>query len=411
MSAIARKSAAPVKASAFDAETDIVVVGGGGVGLATALFSRWLGNEVVLLEKAPKSAAPPRKRPSGTGCPTTSRCRRWASRTSKDDCIRYMARLSRPEVYHPDHPRFGMSQWEYDCLRRDLRQRLDGDRAARREGRARIPPLRRRARLLGRAARGQGADRPRASAQGRARHDVGWRRASRSAPWRQARAEGRRRHPHRPPRAARHRERCNGASSASRPTLPTARPSSSRHARRSSSPRAASPTTSSMRKNHLSVPVFGGCAARTNEGDFVHIGSRRRRRPAQHELFLDVPDRAGEGAQQGSFADRHVLAVRRLDDLCRQERPARHQREACLQRVGAGVLQVGSGEVGISEPGPDRDLGPTQPGSFGERRIWPLHRARRAPTIAHVIKGKTWDDARRQHQEARSRNMPARSAT
>jgi len=28
-----------------------------------------------------------------------------------------------------------------------------------------------------------------------------------------------------------------------------------------------------MRKNFLSVPVFGGCAARTNEGDFVNIGA------------------------------------------------------------------------------------------------------------------------------------------
>ena len=28
-----------------------------------------------------------------------------------------------------------------------------------------------------------------------------------------------------------------------------------------------------MRKNFFSVPVFGGCAARTNEGDFVNIGS------------------------------------------------------------------------------------------------------------------------------------------
>ena len=46
-----------------------------------------------------------------------------------------------------------------------------------------------------------------------------------------------------------------------------------------------------LRKNFLSVPVFGGCAARTNEGDFVHIGIAARRRAAQHELRLDVPDR------------------------------------------------------------------------------------------------------------------------
>ena len=48
MSKIARKSALPVKRSAFDAEADIVVVGGGAGGLASALFARWQGNDVVL---------------------------------------------------------------------------------------------------------------------------------------------------------------------------------------------------------------------------------------------------------------------------------------------------------------------------------------------------------------------------
>ena len=53
-----------------------------------------------------------------------------------------------------------------------------------------------------------------------------------------------------------------------------------------------------MRKNFLSVPVFGGCAARTNEGDFVNIGGGQRGRAAQHELLVDVPDRARKGAER-----------------------------------------------------------------------------------------------------------------
>ena len=31
----------------------------------------------------------------------------------KKDCIAYMARLSRPEIYNPDAPRFGVPAWEY----------------------------------------------------------------------------------------------------------------------------------------------------------------------------------------------------------------------------------------------------------------------------------------------------------
>jgi len=46
--------------AAPDVTADIVVVGGGG-GLPAALFSRWLGNEVMLLEKAPELGGTARK--------------------------------------------------------------------------------------------------------------------------------------------------------------------------------------------------------------------------------------------------------------------------------------------------------------------------------------------------------------
>ena len=57
-----RESATPVPDDrAPDAVADVVVVGGGGGGLPTALFSRWLGNDVVLLEKADELGGTARK--------------------------------------------------------------------------------------------------------------------------------------------------------------------------------------------------------------------------------------------------------------------------------------------------------------------------------------------------------------
>ena len=53
MATIARKSSAPAAAKGkFDAEVDIITIGSGVAGLATALFSCWQGNEVLVLEKA-----------------------------------------------------------------------------------------------------------------------------------------------------------------------------------------------------------------------------------------------------------------------------------------------------------------------------------------------------------------------
>lgn len=115
MSVIARKSALPVKRSAFDAVADIVVVGGGAAGLASALFARWQGNEVVLIEKAEELGGTTKKAAFWYWVPNNRHMREIGIEDRKEDCLRYMARLSRPEAYDPDHPTLGMTQWEYDC--------------------------------------------------------------------------------------------------------------------------------------------------------------------------------------------------------------------------------------------------------------------------------------------------------
>ena len=102
----------------------------------------------------------------------------------------------RPRQPDAGHGRLGVRGDEGD-----LRLRLARGRAAGREGRAALPPLRGGAGLLVRAARGRGADRPRLRPPRRARHDV--RRRAERHPHAERRGRARRRrHPHRAPRPA-----------------------------------------------------------------------------------------------------------------------------------------------------------------------------------------------------------------
>jgi predicted oxidoreductase len=112
-----RGSAAPVAADGFDAEADIVVVGGGGGGLPSALFARWLGDEVILLEKAPQLGGTALKAAFWYWVPNNKPMRAMGVEDREEDCLRYMARLSRPHQYDPDSPTLGLSQWEYEQCR------------------------------------------------------------------------------------------------------------------------------------------------------------------------------------------------------------------------------------------------------------------------------------------------------
>lgn len=114
MDTIARKSAAPAAANGnFDAEVDVIIAGTGVAGLATALFSAWRGNKVLLLEKASELGGTTRKAAFWYWVPNNAAMQATGMKDAKQDCIAYMARLSRPEIYDPSAPRFGVPEWEY----------------------------------------------------------------------------------------------------------------------------------------------------------------------------------------------------------------------------------------------------------------------------------------------------------
>jgi 3-oxosteroid 1-dehydrogenase len=115
MSHIERRSAIPATASTFHNEFDVVIAGAGGVGLAAACFSAWLGDKVLVLEKADRIGGTTLKAAFWYWVPNNEPMKAMGIKDKKDDCLRYMARISRPEVYDPNHPRFGMTEWEYEA--------------------------------------------------------------------------------------------------------------------------------------------------------------------------------------------------------------------------------------------------------------------------------------------------------
>lgn len=111
-----RASARPVdlaSTGAFDATADVVVVGGGGGGLPAALFSRWNGNDVILLEKAQRLGGTAHKAAFWYWVPNNAAMRAAGVEDNRDGYLRYVARLTRPHLFDPTSQTFGLTTWEH----------------------------------------------------------------------------------------------------------------------------------------------------------------------------------------------------------------------------------------------------------------------------------------------------------
>jgi len=272
MAMIARKSAAPAPAKGkFDGEFDVVVVGSGVAGLATALFSRWQGNTVLVLEKAAALGGTTRKAAFWYWVPNNAAMRAAGTKDPKKDCIRYMARLARPEAYDAKAPKFGMTDWEYsqyeaiydnasiatELLRKkgaleyrhcdfvpDYWAELPEDKAP--KGRVLLPKDARETMSDG----GEVAVRTMSAAAKSDGIDI--------------------RSGHRVQRVIRNR-----VGEIIGVEADTAKGRKVRFFARKGVVFCTGGFTHDLdlRKNYLSAPIYGGCAARTNEGDFVYVAS------------------------------------------------------------------------------------------------------------------------------------------
>ena len=269
MATMTRKASAPATAKGkFDAEVDVIVVGSGVAGFATALFGSWRGNKVLVLEKASRLGGTTRKAAFWYWVPNNAAMRAAGTEDPKKDCIAYMARLSRPEVYNPDAPRFGVPAWEYsqyeaiyenastatELLSKkgaleyrhcdfvpDYWAELPEDKAP--KGRVLLPREARETMSDG----GEVAIRTMSAAAKRDGVDI--------------------RTSHRAQRLIR-----NSAGDIIGVEADTAKGKKRFFARKAVVFCTGGFTHDvELRKNYLAAPVFGGCAARGNEGDFIYI--------------------------------------------------------------------------------------------------------------------------------------------
>ncbi len=100
----------------WDHEVDVVVVGSGAAAASAALFTYESGARPLMIEKAAVFGGTSRKSGGGYWIPNNymMRAKGWAD--PREDCIRYMARLSYPTLYQPGHPQLGLPENEYSLL-------------------------------------------------------------------------------------------------------------------------------------------------------------------------------------------------------------------------------------------------------------------------------------------------------
>ena len=101
-------------AEQFDGEFDIVVAGSGCGGLASALFARWQGNSVIVLEKAGSIGGTTSKAAFWYWVPNNAAMQEAGIADPKPDFLKYVARLTHPQGYDANHPCYGLTAWEYE---------------------------------------------------------------------------------------------------------------------------------------------------------------------------------------------------------------------------------------------------------------------------------------------------------
>ncbi|MEH6544748.1 MAG: FAD-dependent oxidoreductase [Porticoccaceae bacterium] len=102
----------------WDSEVDILVVGGGAAGCSAAITANALGNQVMIIEKAPVLGGTAAKSVGGVWVPNNKFMREAGFEDKREDCLKYMIRLSFPTSYNPETKYFGAEEGAYRQMER-----------------------------------------------------------------------------------------------------------------------------------------------------------------------------------------------------------------------------------------------------------------------------------------------------
>ena len=100
----------------WDREVDVIVVGSGGAAFAAAVTARQAGADVLMVERAANAGGTTLVSGSEYWIPNNSKMRAAGKTDPRDDALKYMARLSYPQLYDPASPTLGLHQENHDLI-------------------------------------------------------------------------------------------------------------------------------------------------------------------------------------------------------------------------------------------------------------------------------------------------------
>jgi hypothetical protein len=108
----------PVPASeiSWDESHDVIVVGAGAAGFPAALNAAAHGSSAVILEKAREPGGTMKKSAAWYWIPNNTAMREDGREDDRDAFVRYCARLSRPQAFESSAAPYGLSDWEYETI-------------------------------------------------------------------------------------------------------------------------------------------------------------------------------------------------------------------------------------------------------------------------------------------------------